>query len=638
MIPIPPTSDLPAAVLVTVGFRASVIVAAAFLLAGGLRRRAAASRHAVWAVAFASLLLLPVVSTVAPRWDLGTAAPAGTGAAPVPAERPAASAITLPPRAASVAPAHEHPEPMTPSPSPVARPAVLVLALVGLWLAGVVAGLVRLVASGAAASRLTRRARTPVDPVLARRAAAAARTLGIRRPVRIVVSEEMAVPMTWGLARPVVVLPTTAARWTAARQRVVMLHELAHVRRMDFAANLAAEMVRAVYWMNPLVWMAARAAHRELERACDDTVLCSGTRSVEYAKHLYAIAAAVAGRAPAGALAMAQPSTLVDRIRAILSAGMDRSPLRGRVLAGAAAVALIVGVPLASLRLLGEGREAAVERAAVRALGSPDAAARARAAWELGRARSVLGATSLAEHLRDPDAGVRGMAAWAVGATGPRDAVALLTAVLGDPDSDVREMAVLALGNVGDRRAVPALASLAHDPAMGVRAVLTDALAQLGGPQAGTALTELLLHDADAHTRSMAAWDLRATLGRDATPELLAGLHDPDVDVRRSAVGALYALADGRALVPLSAVAVKDPAPEVRAAACHALGALQDSRAAEALSRALSDSSYDVRVYAAAALGRTPGQQATDALIAATRDPAHVVRLTAVRALSHQAT
>src|SRR5881394_1420997 len=97
-------------------------------------------------------------------------------------------------------------------------------------------------------------------------------SLGIVRDVRLVTWNGPAMPMTWGALRPVVLLPEAARAWAADRRREVLLHELAHVRRGDWAARLLAAVVCALHWFNPLAWMAARRMRDEQELACDDAV------------------------------------------------------------------------------------------------------------------------------------------------------------------------------------------------------------------------------------------------------------------------------------------------------------------------------------------------------------------------------
>ena len=96
--------------------------------------------------------------------------------------------------------------------------------------------------------------------------------------------------MTWGLLRPVIVLPAEAGGWPASERRHALLHERSHVDRGDWAIQLMTRLVCAVYWFHPLVWLAARRLFLEAERACDDRVLLAGARSTDYAKQLLQLA------------------------------------------------------------------------------------------------------------------------------------------------------------------------------------------------------------------------------------------------------------------------------------------------------------------------------------------------------------
>ena len=95
--------------------------------------------------------------------------------------------------------------------------------------------------------------------------------------------------MTAGVRRPVLLVHAGARKWPPERRRVVLLHELAHVRRADWLTLVAAEIAGAIYWFHPLVWLARREARRSCERACDDLVLDHGTKPSVYAAHLLGI-------------------------------------------------------------------------------------------------------------------------------------------------------------------------------------------------------------------------------------------------------------------------------------------------------------------------------------------------------------
>ncbi len=79
--------------------------------------------------------------------------------------------------------------------------------------------------------------------------------------------------MTCGAWHPVLLLPDAAENWPLERRRVVLLHELAHIKRLDWLTQTLAYIAGSLHWFNPLVWLAARRMRVEREQACDDLVL-----------------------------------------------------------------------------------------------------------------------------------------------------------------------------------------------------------------------------------------------------------------------------------------------------------------------------------------------------------------------------
>src|SRR3954463_2027201 len=96
--------------------------------------------------------------------------------------------------------------------------------------------------------------------------------------------------VTWGALEPRILLPAGADEWTDLRIGAVLGHELAHVRRHDWFIQLVGELARAMYWFNPLVWIACDRLRLESERACDDAVLGLGFDSTQYATELLELA------------------------------------------------------------------------------------------------------------------------------------------------------------------------------------------------------------------------------------------------------------------------------------------------------------------------------------------------------------
>jgi len=304
--------------------KGTLILAAAAVLSGLLRRRPAALRHLVWTVALAGVLLLPVLSLSLPGWHLPRAA------APAPAISAAVS---------------EAPVPEAPAPSPL--PGVLL----AIWVAGTSFFLVRLWLGYrriAASIRDARVLRTPDwlnlrDEVVTR--------LGMWQIVPLLRTRLPLIPMTWGVRYPLVLLPAGCEDWDQERRRIVLMHELAHVQRRDCLAQFIGQLACALYWFHPLVWVAARQLSLERERACDDRVLAAGTRASVYAGHLLGVARSLQAREDwtLAAITMAHPSQLEGRVRAILDTRSRRATL-GRAAGVAAAAALAVLALVSALR------------------------------------------------------------------------------------------------------------------------------------------------------------------------------------------------------------------------------------------------------------------------------------------------
>ena len=89
------------------------------------------------------------------------------------------------------------------------------------------------------------------------------RACDVRRPVAILQSADPSLLVTCGVLRPKIILPAGASAWTDDRRRIVLAHEMAHVRRHDGAMQLAGEVLRVIYWFNPLVWLPAAGCVRK---------------------------------------------------------------------------------------------------------------------------------------------------------------------------------------------------------------------------------------------------------------------------------------------------------------------------------------------------------------------------------------
>jgi beta-lactamase regulating signal transducer with metallopeptidase domain len=216
------------------------------------------------------------------------------------------------------------------------------------WLIGMTLVAATIVVGFAKVTSLSRNARRIRKDVLAARVRTVAREMGARNVIALE-GAERAMPMTWGILRPRLLLPSTARSWPRAKLDLVLRHELAHVRRHDSMWQLIAEIVCALYWFNPLVWYAAQRMRIEREHACDDEVLAAGSRASDYAAELLEIARSLrSARATSlAAIAMAQPRQLEGRLLAVL----DETRRRGAIVRQWPfwVVAALIVVPIAAL-------------------------------------------------------------------------------------------------------------------------------------------------------------------------------------------------------------------------------------------------------------------------------------------------
>ena len=336
------------------------------LLAGGvtllLRRSAASLRHLVWTLACGAVLVLPLASALLPNWRVAgwprLDVPVAFDLNEMPQHR--GRDVTPAPTATSSA-APSTAVARTPSPTPPATTTDVgsvrwritpnwTTLIFPVWLSGVAAVLI-LLAVGLARIAWLDRITTPVrDERWLLLVEELSLELGLARHVRLRQASGPAMPMTWGIRRPTILIPADADEWSAERRRDVLLHELAHVKRHDFLTQLVARVGCAVYWFHPLVWLAATRLREERERACDDHVLNAGASPSVYATHLLEIARDLrAARATVlASVAMARPAQLATRLLDVLDTRRRRDTLSARSAVPAWIAAIVVVVPLAA--------------------------------------------------------------------------------------------------------------------------------------------------------------------------------------------------------------------------------------------------------------------------------------------------
>ena len=341
----------------TASSKATLLLLAAALAGLALRRRSAAARHLVYTTALLGALALPIVSRFVPSWPLAVLVPStlsySNAYEETPPQKPRASRSGLDRRPSNGLVPEGNTRALAPGASVESAPGDRWDWLMIVWASGAAVGVLPLVMGLLNLGLIGSRTSPVTEPQWTELVRTLSDRLGLRRRVRLVKSSGSTMPMTWGWLRPVVLLPDDSERWPQERRRVVLLHELAHVRRLDCLTQQLARLSCAVYWFNPLSWWASTQMMLERERACDDLVLLSGSRPSEYAGHLLALAREQRSRhgVSMAAVAMARETNLEGRLRAILDARSPRRGLTRRVAAWSLLVAAVAIISLAGLRL-----------------------------------------------------------------------------------------------------------------------------------------------------------------------------------------------------------------------------------------------------------------------------------------------
>jgi beta-lactamase regulating signal transducer with metallopeptidase domain len=213
-----------------------------------------------------------------------------------------------------------------------------------LWIAGLTLYLARVGREWRRAQQLQRMdlddAGEPIQSVVAELRS----VLSIPAVVNVRRSRRASVPMVLGWRRPVILLPTSTAASLAPRQlRAVLAHELAHVRRRDYLANLIQMAAETMLFHHPAAHWISRRIRTEREYCCDDIAVSVGSDPADYAR---ALAALDDARDDCRMAVAAASGTLLDRIQRIV--GQPRpvlTPMRGVV--ALAAASLIAATMLA---------------------------------------------------------------------------------------------------------------------------------------------------------------------------------------------------------------------------------------------------------------------------------------------------
>jgi beta-lactamase regulating signal transducer with metallopeptidase domain len=398
-------------VVLDAALKVTVVLAVAGFSTVCMQRSSAATRHAVWTLAVLAALAIPAMEILLPAWraellDLPgisrsqAATPSGAGETMgTNVQVPETRAFAVNPenvKSTTPAPTLE-PLPLQPEKASTSlslpQPSRTEI-LVGVWMFGFLATLAPLLISILRVKSFARRAWRGLSPRWKETLDALPQSALPRRKVTYLESSEASMPLACGILSPVIIVPENAERWPAWKRRNILVHELAHVQRFDCLTQAFATLLCAIYWFNPLAWVAASRMRIERELACDDRVLAAGSQPVDYADHLLEVAKSLRPAAGTGmaAIAMARPSNLSTRLVAVLDSTRSR---RGMSRSGAALLAagsLVLILPLAAFKPWKETESSdaqAPQTPSLQSKGPEDAALRAESSAEAFPERDI---------------------------------------------------------------------------------------------------------------------------------------------------------------------------------------------------------------------------------------------------------
>ncbi|HIE28284.1 TPA: hypothetical protein EYP66_13450 [Candidatus Poribacteria bacterium] len=450
------------------------------------------------------------------------------------------------------------------------------------------------------------------------------KSIGIRRGVRLCGSHEIHAPMAIGLIKPVILIPRRLVDGlTDAEFDLVLLHELAHLKRWDDWTNFAQKLTEALLFFHPAVWWIGRRLYIEREIACDDWVVALSGESRSYAFCLTKlIEFGLWLRRPAVATGAAwSKKNITRRIEMLLDKKRNAthrfSKLGVLAILCALTIAFVSSIKILPVVALTESSSSAVEpssqtkESAEVSDGNKQTAEIGHASQTSVKSEQQQLVSELAKALRNESEEVRLNIVEVLKEIG-QPAVPALTEALSDESEKVREKAADAIGDIGEKAqaAVPALIEMLNDVSEEVRVEAADALGDMraSSQEAISALIKAL-SDESKDLRRIAAEAL-GNIGepaKDAVPALMEVLNDESEAVRRKAIEALGDIsAAAKSAVPALMEILNDESKSLRRKAIEALGEIGTpaAPAVPALIKALNSKSDDIQEEASKALGK----------------------------------
>ncbi|GAA4375653.1 M56 family metallopeptidase [Hymenobacter koreensis] len=194
--------------------------------------------------------------------------------------------------------------------------------IVTLWLLGLLTMTLRLLGGLAYVQRLRHYGTRPLGLAWQHRLANLSERAGLKRPVALLESSLVRVPVVIGHLKPMILLPLGAvAGLSPAQMEAILAHELAHVARRDYLINIIQSVAEILFFYHPAVWFLTATLRSERENCCDDVAASLCGDPLVLARALAALAELGLERTAAPRLTMAAVGprgSLLGRVRRLV--------------------------------------------------------------------------------------------------------------------------------------------------------------------------------------------------------------------------------------------------------------------------------------------------------------------------------
>lgn len=195
---------------------------------------------------------------------------------------------------------------------------------------------------------------TPIDNVTFNKIKSIAeKDLSIQQPIIYTSSSMIASPITIGLLKHWIILPKYTLNWSEEKISMILMHELAHIKRHDTVWFIFSIIMTSLYWINPIAWSLRKNYILDSEKICDDFVLLNKSDTRSYAENLITIVKSINKNRKINLVGinMARKTELEERLMSIVRNNHRKVKINSSLTKLFIILTIVAGLPLAGLQI-----------------------------------------------------------------------------------------------------------------------------------------------------------------------------------------------------------------------------------------------------------------------------------------------